>query len=360
MRLRIFLGHGPNVEWLRAELSRAVALDRARAHIAIAELERCLLLRRKGVLRTLFLPPAPMNARAVVAEFVGTALLLAAIVGSGIMAERLCGGNVGLALLANAIATGGALVALILAFGPISGAHFNPAVTLADAWHGGLARSAVVPYIAAQIAGALRGTALANGMFGLPLFFPSHHARTGSALLVSEFVATFGLLAVIWGCVRARTPATPYAVAAYIVGAYWFTPSTSFANPAVTIARSLTDTFAGIRPQDAPGFIVAQLFGAFAATALFAWLSPISKSAAEAVVVPAPGNRRMSEQKTVLFVCIHNSARSQMAEAFVNARHGEPAARLQRGLGGRHAESVRRRGDARARHRHQHATARSP
>jgi glycerol uptake facilitator-like aquaporin len=227
-----------------------------------------------------------MNTRAVIAEFVGTAFLLAAVVGSGIMAERLSGGNAGLALLANAIATGGALIALILAFGPISGAHFNPAVTLADAWQGGVARSAIVPYITAQVAGALFGTALANGMFGLPLFFASHHARAGSALFVSEFVATFGLLAVIWGCVRSRSFATPYAVAAYIVAAYWFTPSTSFANPAVTIARSLTDTFAGIRPQDAPAFIAAQLAGAFAATALFAWLSPLSKTTAEAVIVP--------------------------------------------------------------------------
>jgi len=227
-------------------------------------------------------------ARPVAAEFVGTALLLAAIVGSGIMAERMCGGNAGLMLLANAIATGGALVALILAFGPVSGAHFNPAVTLADAWQGGVAWSAAGPYIAAQIAGALCGTALADGMFGLPPFFASGHVRTGSGLLVSEFVATFGLLAVIWGCVRSRATATPYAVAAYIVGAYWFTPSTSFANPAVTLARSLTDTFAGIRPQDAPAFIAAQLAGAAAATALFAWLSPISKAAAEAVVLSHP------------------------------------------------------------------------
>ncbi|MDQ6942217.1 MAG: aquaporin family protein [Candidatus Eremiobacteraeota bacterium] len=229
-----------------------------------------------------------MNLRAVVAEFTGTAFLLAAVVGSGIMAQRLCGGNVGLALLANALATGGALVALILAFGPVSGAHFNPVVTLADAWQGGVAWTAVLPYMIAQIAGALFGTALADGMFGLPLFFASGHVRTGSGMLVSEFVATFGLLAAIWGCVRARPAATPYAVAAYIVGAYWFTPSTSFANPAVTIARSFTDTFAGIRPQDAPAFVVAQLLGAFAATALFAWLSPLSKAAAAAVVVPHP------------------------------------------------------------------------
>lgn len=228
------------------------------------------------------------TGRAVVAEFVGTAFLLAAVVGSGIMASRLCGGNVGLALLANAIATGGALIALILTFGPVSGGHFNPAVTLADAWCGGVAWALVVPYIAAQVAGALIGTGLADGMFGLPLFFASHHQRSGGAMLVSEFVATFGLLAVIWGCVRSRPAATPFAVAAYIVGAYWFTPSTSFANPAVTIARSLTDTFAGIRPIDVPLFIVVQFLGALAATALFAYLLPISKAAAQAVVVAHP------------------------------------------------------------------------
>jgi glycerol uptake facilitator-like aquaporin len=226
--------------------------------------------------------------RAVVAEFVGTAFLLMAVVGSGIMASRLCGGNVGLALLANAIATGGALIALILTFGPVSGAHLNPAVTLADAWCGGIAWSRVAPYIIAQIAGALAGTGLADWLFGLPTFFASHHERSGGAMLVSEFVATFGLLAVIWGCVRSRPAATPFAVAAFIVGAYWFTPSTSFANPAVTIARSLTDTFAGIRPIDAPLFIAAQLLGALAATALFAYLSPISKANAQAVVVAHP------------------------------------------------------------------------
>jgi glycerol uptake facilitator-like aquaporin len=229
-----------------------------------------------------------VNPRALAAEFIGTALLLLAVVGSGIMAERLCGGNLGLALLANAVATGGALVALILAFGPVSGAHFNPAVTLADAWRGGLPWRAVPGYASAQVAGAVAGTALADGMFGLPLFFASHHARAGAPILVSEFVATFGLLVTIWGCVRSRPAATPFAVAAYIVGAYWFTPSTSFANPAVTVARSLTDTFAGIRPADAPVFIAAQLVGAFAATALFAYLSPITKAAAQAVVVEHP------------------------------------------------------------------------
>jgi glycerol uptake facilitator-like aquaporin len=224
-------------------------------------------------------------ARQATAEAVGTALLLLAVVGSGIMAERLCGGNVGLALLANALATGGALIALILAFGPISGAHFNPAVTLADATRGGIAWHNVPAYLGAQVVGALAGTALADGMFGLPLFFVSHHQRSGAGLLVSEFVATFGLLTVIWGCAQFRAAAAPYAVAVYIVGAYWFTPSTSFANPAVTIARSLTDTFAGIRPADVVPFIVVQLAGALAATALYHWLAPRSTTA-ENVVLP--------------------------------------------------------------------------
>jgi glycerol uptake facilitator-like aquaporin len=231
---------------------------------------------------------ADVNLRAVVAEFVGTAFLLLAVVGSGIMAQRLCGGNVGLELLANAVATGGALIALIFAFAPISGAQLNPAVTLADAWRGGIAWTMVVPTMAAQVLGALAGTAFANGLFGLPLFFLSHHDRGGGAMLVSEFVATFGLLAVIWGVARSQPAATPFAVAGYIVAAYWFTPSTSFANPAVTLARSLSDTFAGIRPADAPLFIVAQFAGALAATALFAYLLPIDQAAAAAVVVTHP------------------------------------------------------------------------
>ena len=229
----------------------------------------------------------PALLRRLVAEAVGTALLLAAVVGSGIMGERLAGGNVAVALLANTLATGAALVALILTFGPISGAHFNPAVTLADAWLGGVAWSDVLPYVGAQVAGAFAGVAAAHRMFELPLFFASQHARSGSAQVFSEFVATFGLLAVIWGCVRARADAVPFAVAAYITAAYWFTASTSFANPAVTLARSASDTFAGIRPADAPGFIVAQLLGAVAATALFRWLVPALPAAAPDVVVPS-------------------------------------------------------------------------
>ena len=213
-------------------------------------------------------------ARRLTAEFVGTLFLLAAVVGSGIMGERLSGGNVAIALLANSIATGSALMALILALGPISGAHFNPAVTLADAWQGDLAWPDVLPYIAAQIAGAVAGVATAHLMFGETLFLASTHARSGPAQLFSEFVATFGLLAIIWGCGRPRPAAVPYAVGAYIAAAYWFTSSTSFANPAVTLARALTNTFSGIRPMDVPGFILAQLAGAFAASLLFRWLSP--------------------------------------------------------------------------------------
>lgn len=224
-------------------------------------------------------------ARRATAEAVGTGLLLAAVVGSGIMGERLAGGNVAVALLANTIATGAALVALILTFGAISGAHFNPAVTLADASQGGLSWRDAPAYIIAQIVGAFTGVAAANVMFDLPVFFASHKARHGGAQLFSEFVATFGLLAVIWGCARLRSQLAPFAVAAYIVAAYWFTASTSFANPAVTLARTASDTFAGIRPVDAPGFIVAQLLGAAAATILFRWLVPtLPKDAA--VVVP--------------------------------------------------------------------------
>jgi glycerol uptake facilitator-like aquaporin len=224
-------------------------------------------------------------ARRAVAEMLGTAFLLAAVVGSGIMGERLAAGNVAVALLANTIATGAALVALILAFGPISGAHFNPAVTLADASQRGIAWHEVPVYIAAQIGGAFGGVAAAHLMFGEPLYFASHHIRAGSAQLFSEFFATFGLLSVIWGCVRLRSSAVPFAVGAYITAGYWFTSSTSFANPAVTIARAASDTFAGIRPVDAPGFIVAQLAGAMAATLLFRWLVPSLPKDASNVVV---------------------------------------------------------------------------
>ena len=213
----------------------------------------------------------PLRKR-VVAEALGTAFLLAAVVGSGIMGERLAAGNTAIALLANTLATGAALVALIFTFGPISGAHFNPAVTLADAWQRGIAWRDAAAYIAAQISGAFAGVAAAHVMFGLPLFFASRHQRAGGAQMFSEFVATFGLLAVIWSCVRYQPAMIPFAVAAFITAAYWFTASTSFANPAVTLARAASDTFAGIRPADAPGFIAAQLAGALAATTLFRWL----------------------------------------------------------------------------------------
>jgi len=209
-----------------------------------------------------------------VAEAVGTALLLATVVGSGIMAERLAGGNVAIALLANTLATGGALVALILTFGPISGAHFNPAVSLAAATEGAFAWRDVPFFVLAQVAGAFLGVATAHLMFEEPLFFASQHVRSGPSQWLSEFVATFGLLSVIWGVSRRHAQFVPFAVASYITAAYWFTASTSFANPAVTLARAASNTFAGIRPADAPAFIVAQLVGAIAATLLFRWLLP--------------------------------------------------------------------------------------
>lgn len=224
--------------------------------------------------------------RRLVAEAVGTALLLAAVVGSGIMGDRLAGGNVAIALLANTIATGATLVALILTFGPISGAHFNPAVTLADATQGGLAWRDVPFYVGAQITGALVGVLGAHLMFSEAVWQVSQHVRAGDAQMFSEFVATFGLVAVIWGCVRKRPEAVPMAVGLYITGAYWFTASTSFANPAVTIARSFTNTFAGIRPADVPGFVAAQLVGAIVATVLFRWLVPSLRQPAGDVLLP--------------------------------------------------------------------------
>ena len=230
-----------------------------------------------------------MNAslnRRIVAEATGTALLLAAVVGSGIMAEQLSGGNQAIALLANTIATGAVLVALILTFGPISGAHFNPAVTVADASQGGLPWHDVPAYVIAQCGGAVLGVWMAHAMFEQRLFMLSRHARSGPAQMFSEFVATFGLVAVIWGCSRRRSSAVPFAVAAYITSAYWFTASTSFANPAVTVARALSDTFAGIRPIDVPGFVLAQFVGAMVATLLFRWLVPALPEIASDVVMP--------------------------------------------------------------------------
>ncbi len=211
--------------------------------------------------------------RPAVAEAVGSALLLAAVIGSGIMGERLSGGNVAITLLANAIATGGALYALIVLFEPISGAHFNPLVTVALAIDGKMARDRIAPYVIAQVAGAIAGAWLAHFMFGLPVFELSTKVRDGAGLWMGEAIATFGLLLlIVLGVRRASAPALPAAIACYIVGAYWFTSSTSFANPAVTIARSLSDTFAGIAPASAPAFIGAQIVGAGLALALARFL----------------------------------------------------------------------------------------
>jgi glycerol uptake facilitator-like aquaporin len=211
-------------------------------------------------------------ARRCTAEFLATAFLVAAVVGSGIMSERLAGGNASLALLTNTIATGAALVALIFTFGEISGAHMNPVVTLSSAITGAMPWSELPPYALVQIIGGACGTFAAHAMFSLPLLMLSQHRRSGTAQGFSECVATFGLLAVIHGCARHKPNAVPLAVGGYITAAYWFTASTSFANPAVTLARSLSDTFAGISPSDVPLFLAAQLAGAVAATILFRWL----------------------------------------------------------------------------------------
>jgi glycerol uptake facilitator-like aquaporin len=215
----------------------------------------------------------PSLPRRCVAEFVGSAFLVATVIGSGVMAERLANGNVALALLANTIATGAVLVALIFAFGGVS-AHFNPVVSVMDAVERGLSWRNVPYYIICQVVGGIAGAMAAHLMFGLSIVSLSRHVRSGPSQAFSEFVATFGLIAVIWGCSRLRSNAVPFAVGAYITAAYWFTASTSFANPAVTIARCLSDTFAGIRPRDVPWFVVAQFLGGFAATLLFRWLVP--------------------------------------------------------------------------------------
>ena len=211
-------------------------------------------------------------SRRLAAEFIGTAFLLATVVGSGIMGESLAGGNTAIALLGNTIATGAILVVLILVFGSISGAHFNPAVTLAFLLRREIKPGAALAYVAVQIVAAICGAMAAHIMFAEPVLMISTHARTGVGQWFAEFVSTFGLVATILGCVRFRPDAVPYAVGLFITAGYWFTASTSFANPAVTIARTLTDTFSGIAPGDAPAFIAAQLIGAVAATVIFAWL----------------------------------------------------------------------------------------
>jgi glycerol uptake facilitator-like aquaporin len=224
-------------------------------------------------------------ARRVVAEFFGTAFLVAAVIGSGIMGDRLANGNVALALLANTVATGAALVALIIAFGPVSGAHLNPVVTFMDAFEHGLPWGETPHYVLGQVLGGIIGAISAHLMFGLSVVSLSTHVRSGPAQAFSEFVATFGLLCIIWGSSRLRSSAVPFAVGAYITAAYWFTASTSFANPAVTIARCLSDTFAGIRPKDVPWFVAAQFLGGFGATLLFRWLVPSLAVRAKDVLV---------------------------------------------------------------------------
>jgi glycerol uptake facilitator-like aquaporin len=234
--------------------------------------------------------------RRLVAEGLGTALLLSTIVGSGIMADRLAGGNVAIALLANTIATGAVLLALILTFGPISGAHFNPAVTIADASQGDLRWREVLPYAGAQVSGALAGVAVAHVMFGLPAFTGSTRVRSTPGEMVGELVATLGLLVVVRSRSRMKPSLVPFAVAAYITAAYWFTSSTSFASPAVTLARALTDTFAGIRPVDVPAFVAAQLVGAALGTLFMAWLVPALPGTSAAVVAPLMDQEQCSRR----------------------------------------------------------------
>ena len=234
--------------------------------------------------------PTHFLARRLVAEGLGTALLLAVVVGSAIMGDRLAGGNAAIALLVNSIASGCGLVVLILMFGGVSGAHLNPVVTLCEAWQRNLPAALALPYVAAQVAGAFAGVAAAHAMFGEPAFAAATQARTGAALWWSEGVATFGLMATIIGCTRTRPAAAPYAAALFIVAGYWFTASSSFANPALTLARAATDTCAGIRLADVPGYVLAQLAGAAAANVVFGWLYPRAADGRAVVspVVPPP------------------------------------------------------------------------
>lgn len=225
--------------------------------------------------------------RRLAAEALGTCVLVATVVGSGIMAAKLSGGNVAIALLGNTIPTGAILVVLITILGPISGAHFNPAVSLVMALRGKLAKSELAPFVIAQIVGGCLGTLAAHAMFDLPLLQLSTTVRTGPAQWFAEVVATFGLLMTILGCIRAKPDFVPTAVGLYITAAYWFTASTSFANPAVTIARALTDTFAGITPAHVSGFIVAQIAGALIGSATMSWFLEERASRLEEVPYPA-------------------------------------------------------------------------
>ena len=227
------------------------------------------------------------RTRRLAAEAIGTAFLLATVVGSGIMGETLAGGNVAIALLGNTIPTGAILVVLILMLGPISGAHFNPAVTLSFLVQGKISTSNAIAYVGVQIAAAVIGVWAAHLMFEEQLFMLSEKVRTGGGLWVAEIIATFGLVATILACVKHRAEAVPYAVGLYITAAYWFTASTSFANPAVTIARSLTGTFSGIRPADAPLFILCQIIGALLATYAFVWLLGLGRDRQQAAGVAA-------------------------------------------------------------------------
>ena len=262
--------------------------------------------------------------RRAAAELVGTALLAAVIIGSGIFAQRLSPDDVGLQLLENATATGAGLVALILAFGSVSGAHFNPVVTLGDRLLGGVSNAEAAVYIAAQVLGACVGAIIANLMFDLSAVTLSTDARSSANLWLAEVVATFGLLMVILGVVRSgRASAAPFAVGGYIAAAYWFTSSTGFANPAVTIGRTLTDTFAGIKPSSAPAFIVAQLIGGLGAVALARYLYP--HRPAEDLIVPHPHSDPIESRPVVLFLCVHNAGRSQMALGWFNHLAGDRA-----------------------------------
>ncbi|MDQ1457238.1 MAG: hypothetical protein QOH28_2858 [Actinomycetota bacterium] len=255
----------------------------------------------------------PDLTRRAVAEFVGTAFLVAVVIGSGIAAQRLSPGDVGLQLFENAAATAAGLIAIILAIGPVSGAHLNPLVSLADAAFGGLDRRELVAYVPAQIAGGMGGAIVANLMFSLPAVEWSTKTRSGGGLWLAEAVATGGLLLVVFGVARSgRSSVAPFAVGAYIGAAYWFTASTSFANPAVTIARAFSNTFAGIEPSSVPAFVAFQVVGAAVAVVLVRYLYPDVRAVAGDIIVP-PIEAVASTVPEILYVCIHNAGRSVAA-----------------------------------------------